>query len=92
MEAAAKTFFASPRFAVAGASQDTQKFGYKGTTGSRHPYNKTLTLLFEFLHGISRTLFLFCQSIQSAHQLRWDLQSSALSPRLPRFRNQRRLL
>lgn len=30
METAAKVFFSSPRFAVAGASQDTQKFGYKG--------------------------------------------------------------
>lgn len=29
MEAAAKQFFTSPRFAVAGASQDTSKFGYK---------------------------------------------------------------
>lgn len=30
MEAAAKMFFSSPRFAVVGASQDSQKFGYKG--------------------------------------------------------------
>jgi len=29
MEAAVKTFFSSPHFAVAGASQDPQKFGYK---------------------------------------------------------------
>ncbi|PGH03707.1 hypothetical protein AJ79_07289 [Helicocarpus griseus UAMH5409] len=29
MEAAAKLFFSSPRFAVAGASTDTSKFGYK---------------------------------------------------------------
>ena len=29
METAAKVFFASPRFAVAGASQNPQKFGYK---------------------------------------------------------------
>lgn len=29
MEAAAKVFFSSPQFAVAGASQNTQKFGYK---------------------------------------------------------------
>jgi hypothetical protein len=29
MEAAAKIFFSSPRFAVVGASQDTSKFGYK---------------------------------------------------------------
>ena len=29
MDTAAKTFFSSPRFAVAGASQDTNKFGYK---------------------------------------------------------------
>lgn len=29
MEAAAKRFFTSPLFAVAGASQDTNKFGYK---------------------------------------------------------------
>ncbi|MCJ1244957.1 hypothetical protein MMC30_002158 [Trapelia coarctata] len=29
MEAAAKRFFTSPYFAVAGASQDTSKFGYK---------------------------------------------------------------
>lgn len=30
MEAAVKTFFASPRFAVAGASQNSSKFGYQG--------------------------------------------------------------
>ncbi len=30
MELAAKSFFSSPRFAVAGASQDVQKYGYKG--------------------------------------------------------------
>lgn len=30
MEAAAKTFFLSPRFAVAGASPDKSKFGYRG--------------------------------------------------------------
>ncbi|KAL8691842.1 MAG: hypothetical protein Q9218_003020 [Villophora microphyllina] len=29
MEAAAKTFFSAPRYAVAGASADTAKFGYK---------------------------------------------------------------
>lgn len=29
MESAAKTFFSSPRFAVAGASQNPNKFGYK---------------------------------------------------------------
>jgi hypothetical protein len=29
MEAAAKLFFSSPRFAVAGASNDVRKFGYK---------------------------------------------------------------
>ena len=29
METAAKAFFTSPRFAVAGASQNPQKFGYK---------------------------------------------------------------
>ena len=29
METAAKTFFASSRFAVAGASQNTEKYGYK---------------------------------------------------------------
>ena len=29
MEAAAKAFFASPRFAVVGASQDANKFGYR---------------------------------------------------------------
>jgi hypothetical protein len=31
MEAALKTFFASPRFAVAGASSDPSKYGHKGT-------------------------------------------------------------
>ena len=41
MEAAAKTFFSSPRFGVAGASQNTHKFGYKGTT----TIFTTLTLL-----------------------------------------------
>jgi predicted CoA-binding protein len=30
MEAAVKTFFQSPRFAVAGASSDKSKFGYRG--------------------------------------------------------------
>lgn len=29
MDAAAKRFFATPTFAVAGASQDQAKFGYK---------------------------------------------------------------
>ncbi|KAI9879136.1 MAG: hypothetical protein M1830_009395 [Pleopsidium flavum] len=29
MEAAVKTFFSSPRFAVVGASQDASKFGYR---------------------------------------------------------------
>lgn len=31
MEAAVKLFFSSPRFAVAGASTDASKFGYKST-------------------------------------------------------------
>ena len=31
MESAAKIFFSSPRFAVAGASQDSQKFGFQGS-------------------------------------------------------------
>ncbi|KAK4934391.1 hypothetical protein LTR28_010674, partial [Elasticomyces elasticus] len=31
MQSAAKAFFFSPRFAVAGASSDTRKFGHKGT-------------------------------------------------------------
>ena len=35
MEAAAKTFFQSPRFAVAGASPDTSKFGYRGRHNPR---------------------------------------------------------
>lgn len=30
MESAARLFFTSPRFAVVGASQDTQKYGFKG--------------------------------------------------------------
>lgn len=30
MEAAFKTFFSSPRFAVAGASSDSSKYGHKG--------------------------------------------------------------
>jgi hypothetical protein len=30
MEAAIKTFFATPRFAVVGASSDPAKFGHKG--------------------------------------------------------------
>jgi len=34
MNAAAKVFFSSPRFAVAGASSDTSKFGYKSTSNS----------------------------------------------------------
>jgi hypothetical protein len=32
MEAALKTFFSSPRFAVAGASSDPSKFGHKGNS------------------------------------------------------------
>ncbi len=32
MEAAAKAFFATPRFAVAGASSDPAKFGHKSMT------------------------------------------------------------
>jgi hypothetical protein len=31
MEAALKTFFSSPRFAVAGASSDPNKYGHKST-------------------------------------------------------------
>lgn len=31
MESALKTFFSSPRFAVAGASSDPSKYGHKGT-------------------------------------------------------------
>ena len=30
MEAALRTFFTSPRFAVAGASSDPSKYGHKG--------------------------------------------------------------
>jgi hypothetical protein len=30
MEAALRTFFSSPRFAVAGASSDPSKYGHKG--------------------------------------------------------------
>lgn len=30
---AAKRFFSAPHFAVAGASQDTNKFGYKSESG-----------------------------------------------------------
>lgn len=33
MEAAVKAFFSTPKFAVAGASQNSSKFGYKGTHG-----------------------------------------------------------
>lgn len=38
METAVKLFLSSPRFAVAGASQDQKKFGYKGLL----PFTKTL--------------------------------------------------
>lgn len=33
---AVKRFFSSPRFAVAGASNDTNKFGYKSNELKRH--------------------------------------------------------
>ncbi|KAB8349820.1 hypothetical protein FH972_023833 [Carpinus fangiana] len=34
MDAALKTFFSAPRFAVAGASSNPVKFGHKGETSS----------------------------------------------------------
>jgi len=36
MEAALRTFFSSPRFAVAGASSDPSKFGHKSTNSNTH--------------------------------------------------------
>jgi hypothetical protein len=42
METAAKTFFLSPRFAVAGASSDTSKFGYRGR---HHPPSTDVVII-----------------------------------------------
>lgn len=36
MEAALKTFFSSPRFAVAGASSDPRKYGHKSMLNPNH--------------------------------------------------------
>ena len=44
MEAAARAFFSTPQFAVAGASQDTAKFGYKGMTLSQAASTQRLTV------------------------------------------------
>lgn len=38
MESAAKVFFSSPRFAVAGASTDPSKFGYQSKNSSFFVY------------------------------------------------------
>lgn len=45
MEAAAKRFFSSPYFAVVGASQDKNKFGYRSISlPPLHPFFHHLTL------------------------------------------------
>lgn len=41
---AVKRFFSSPRFAVAGASNDANKFGYKRTTSITHEMTMTNSL------------------------------------------------
>lgn len=38
MDAALKTFFSSPRFAVAGASSDPSKYGHKGSVYPHCPF------------------------------------------------------
>jgi len=44
MNTAAKVFFSSPRFAVAGASSDASKFGYKSTSNLQQIFSiKTQT-------------------------------------------------
>lgn len=59
MEAATKTFFSSPRFAVVGASQSPHKFGYKGKLAR---FNRIHFSLHTYLTGVcspslvSRTL------------------------------------
>jgi predicted CoA-binding protein len=56
METAVKEFFSSPRFAVAGASQDTNKFGYKSELSSPlvakkpNPLTTHLFLVFAWYH------------------------------------------
>lgn len=41
MDAAVRRFFSSPHFAVAGASNDTHKFGYKSENPTTHQLRKT---------------------------------------------------
>lgn len=54
MEAALKTFFSSPRFAVAGASSDPTKFGHKGQIENLNIKNvQTYSTDLKFSHGIS---------------------------------------
>lgn len=54
MEAALKTFFSSPRFAVAGASSDPSKYGHKGMlpqfSFAPHPHT-----VMQCSHGTLRT-------------------------------------
>jgi predicted CoA-binding protein len=69
MEAALKTFFSSPRFAVAGASSDPNKYGHKSTlirTPSDTLYEHMLTIF---------TVF--------AWYLRHSLPATPINPRSP---------
>lgn len=72
MEAALKTFFSSPRFAVAGASSDPNKYGHKSQYRTRStfflPSRKTS-------HIYSRTVF--------AWYLRHSLPATPINPRSP---------
>lgn len=60
MEAAAKLFFSSPRFAVAGASQNPSKFGYKGmcnedSLSTKRIVDTAAVLAWYHIHGLPVT-------------------------------------
>lgn len=59
MDAAVKVFFASPKFAVAGASQNSSKFGYKGMCGESSPSSQVIeaavVLAWYHTHGLPVT-------------------------------------
>jgi hypothetical protein len=63
MEAAAKSFLASPKFAVAGASQNPSKFGYKGKKCEGNRNIRILTVLRSF--GLVSLAWVTCDANQS---------------------------
>lgn len=70
METAAKVFFSSPRFAVAGASQDPNKFGYKGASVEKCQ-GGLLMRMFENSVGLVSCAFVECparNTVATKHQ------------------------